>query len=174
MGSHFCICCSAVSAADRVPRGFSAAYLVVDVVSAHGDGVHDKLPAVVVAGSAGGDVVGVVLRAEIVAQLVSGHQIGLLGQRNNNTHIMNCETPDQCWICEKKTTKKKKNRENPELPLRSLQWSESKSCTKQLVTHCRDQNRRTPSVSPPRGSADFLKTNNRPDGMVHNTTEGTQ
>lgn len=110
-------------------RGCRRPYLVVDVVSAHGDGVHDKLPAVVVAGSAEGDVVGVVLRAEVVAQLVSGHQIGLLGRCNNNTRIMNCETPDQYWICEK-------NRENPELPPRSLQWSESKSCTKQLVTRC--------------------------------------
>lgn len=88
LGSHLCVCSLAVSATNHVPRGFSATYLVVDVVSAHGDGVHDKLPAVVVAGGAEGDVVGVVLRAEIVAQLVGGDQIGLLRRRNNNTHTL--------------------------------------------------------------------------------------
>lgn len=69
-----------------LPRGFLAVYLVVDVVSAHGDGVHDELPAVVVARSAEGDVVGVVLRAKIVAQFVSGHQIGLLWPAGRHAH----------------------------------------------------------------------------------------
>lgn len=83
-----------------VPASFLAVYLVVDVISAHGDGVHDKLPAVVVCGSADGDVVGVVLCAKIVAQFVSRHQIGLLRAAGQHTHIMNYETLDQYWICE--------------------------------------------------------------------------
>lgn len=68
------------------PGGFLAVYLVVDVVSAHGDGVHDKLPTLVVAGSAQGDSVGVVLCAEIVAQFVSSNQIGLLGVAGQHAH----------------------------------------------------------------------------------------
>ncbi|TNN80261.1 hypothetical protein EYF80_009586 [Liparis tanakae] len=39
------------------------------MVAAHSNGVHDKLPPVVVAGRAVGDVVGVVLRSKVMAQL---------------------------------------------------------------------------------------------------------
>lgn len=67
-------------------RAFLAVYLVVDVVSAHGNRVHDELPAVVVVRSTEGDVIGVVLRAEVVAQFVSGHQIGLLWATGQHAH----------------------------------------------------------------------------------------
>ncbi len=53
-------------------------YLIVDMVSADGNRVHDKLPPLVVTGSAVRDVVGIVLCSEVMAQLMSGHQICLL------------------------------------------------------------------------------------------------
>ena len=48
-------------------------YLVVDMVSAHSDRVHDELPAVVVAGSAVWDVVRIVFCSKVMAEFVSRH-----------------------------------------------------------------------------------------------------
>lgn len=53
-------------------------YLVVDMVSTHGNRVHDELPPVVVTGSTERDVVRIVLCSKVMAQLMSGHQICLL------------------------------------------------------------------------------------------------
>lgn len=61
-------------------------YLVVDVVSAHSDGVHDKLPSQVVTGSTDRDVVRIMLGTKVVTQLMSGHQIGLL-EGGHDVHI---------------------------------------------------------------------------------------
>ena len=55
-----------------------AAYLVVDVVSTHSDGVHDKLPPLVLPGGAVQDIVLVVFSPEVMTQLVGGHQVGFL------------------------------------------------------------------------------------------------
>lgn len=63
-------------------------YLVVDVISAHSDGVHNKLPSQVITGSTDRDVVRIVLGTKVVAQLMSGHQIGLL-EGAHNAHITN-------------------------------------------------------------------------------------
>ena len=58
------------------------------MVSAHSNRVHDKLPPVVVAGRTVSDVVGVVLRSKVVAQLVSGHQICLLMMGHKHTSVI--------------------------------------------------------------------------------------
>lgn len=62
-------------------------YLVVVMVAAHSNRVHDKLPPLVVTGSTVGDVVGVVLCSKVMAQLVSGHQVGLL-MRHKQTRVI--------------------------------------------------------------------------------------
>ena len=62
-------------------------YLIVDLVPAHSDGVHDELPPMVVRGSAGRQVVGVMLRAKVMPQLVGGDQVRLLGRgAHTQTH----------------------------------------------------------------------------------------
>lgn len=52
--------------------------LVVDVVSAHSDGIHDVFAPLVFPGSTVGDVIRVVLCPKVMAQLVSRHQVCLL------------------------------------------------------------------------------------------------
>lgn len=59
-------------------RRFEEHYLVIVVVPAHSDGVHDKLAPVVVARGAVVHVVRVVLSSKVVAQLMGCHQIGFL------------------------------------------------------------------------------------------------
>lgn len=53
-------------------------HLVVDVVSANGDGVHDVLPSLVLSGGAVPDVVWVVFCSKVMAELVSRHQVCFL------------------------------------------------------------------------------------------------
>ena len=58
-------------------------YLVVGVVSAHSDGVHNKLAPFVITGGAVLDVAWVVLRTKVVPQLMSGHQVCFLQGRKS-------------------------------------------------------------------------------------------
>lgn len=63
-------------------------HLVVDVVSAHGDRVHDVLPTLILSGGAVWDVVGVMLCSEVMAELVGGHQVGFLWRRRQTVVVI--------------------------------------------------------------------------------------
>lgn len=62
-------------------------YLVVDMVSAHSDRVHDKLPPMVITGSTVRDVVRIVLCSKVMAKLMGRHQICLLFRHKQTRYI---------------------------------------------------------------------------------------
>lgn len=55
-------------------------HLVVDVVTAHSNGVHDVFPSLVFLGGTVWDVVWVMFCSKIVTQFVRCHQVGFLGR----------------------------------------------------------------------------------------------
>lgn len=59
-------------------------HLVVDVVSAHSDGVHDVFSSLVFSRGAVRQVVGVVLCSEVMTELVSRHQVCFLWRRHTD------------------------------------------------------------------------------------------
>lgn len=74
-------------------RHTEEAHLVVDVVAAHSDGVHDVLPSLVLSRGAVRDVVRVVFRSKVMTELVSRHQVGFLWRRHKP--ITDSRTPPQ-------------------------------------------------------------------------------
>ena len=70
-------------------------YLVVGVVSAHCDGVHDKLAPMIVVRGTGLDIVWIVLRPKVVAQFMGGHQVSFLVKQ---THIRIINHIQYCLI----------------------------------------------------------------------------
>lgn len=77
----------------RSERHTEQAHLVVDVVAAHSDGVHDVLPSLVLSRGAVRDVVRVVFRSKVMTELVSRHQVGFLWRQQEP--ITDSRTPPQ-------------------------------------------------------------------------------
>lgn len=75
---------------------FSQIYLVVDVVSTHSNGVHDKLAPLVIAGSTIRNVVRVMFCSKVMTQLVCSHQVCFLDTSRSHVVIffltLHCRT----------------------------------------------------------------------------------
>lgn len=58
--------------------GHVTSHLVVDVITAHSDRIHDKLPALISSRSTAWNVVRIMFRSKVVSQLVGCHQVSFL------------------------------------------------------------------------------------------------
>lgn len=77
---------------------FSQIYLVVDVVSTHSNGVHDKLAPLVITGSTISNVVRVMFCSKVMTQLMCGHQVCFLDTSRSHVVLFFSRCTAELWF----------------------------------------------------------------------------